>query len=147
MGSTRNAIRYNAVGLFLTDSPAAAPSTEKIYFFNRTQQANLTVDVPRQDIQHIGGEDFLDRKIVAEASINLNFDYLLTDGYEENLLGLNIASGNSHITGTLYSGIREDKSAFLVVGDEPFDLLGYAKRRNGYSGTDSIGIGNCFITN
>ena len=147
MGLSRNSIRYNAVGLFLTDSPAAAPSTEKIYFFNRTQQANLAVDIPRQDIQHIGDEDFLDRKIVSEASINLTFDYLLTDGYEENLLGLNIASGNSHITGTLYSGIREDKSAFLVVGDEPFDLLGYAKRPNGYSGTDAIGIGNCFITN
>ena len=146
MGSFRNAIQYNAAGLFLTDSPAARPSSDKIYFFNRTQQANLSIDIPRQDIQHIGGEDFLDRKIVSESSVSLSFNYLLTDGYEENLLGLNIASGKCDITGSIYSGVREDKSAFLVVGEEPFDLLGYAKRKNGYSGADAIGIGNCFIT-
>jgi len=147
MGSVRKAIRYNSVGLFFTDSPAASPASDKIYFLNRAQQANLSIDIPRQDIRHIGSEDFLDRKIVSEASVNLTFDYLPTNGYEENLLGLNIASGNCNITGAVYSGIREDKSAFLVVGEEPFDLLGYARRPNGYSGTDAIGVGNCFISN
>ena len=147
MGLSRHAIRYNAIGLFLSESPGSNPEPKNIYFFNRTQSTTLAIDVARQDIQQIGDEDFLDRKIVTEASTNLSFEYLLTDGYEEKTLGLNIAAGGDTFpSGTIYSGLKEDKNAFLVIGEEPFDLTGYAHRPNGYSGTDAIGVGNCFIT-
>lgn len=75
----RNAIKYNSVGLFMTDSPGASPDTDSLYFFNRVQSASLSVDVQRQNVQHIGSEDFLDRKIVSEPNIQLSIDYLLTD--------------------------------------------------------------------
>ena len=147
MGLSRHAIRYNAIGLFLSESPGSNPEPKNIYFFNRTQSTTLAIDVARQDIQQIGDEDFLDRKIVTEASTKLSFEYLLTDGYEEKTLGLNIAAGGGTFpSGTIYSGLKEDKNAFLVIGEEPFDLTGYAHRPNGYSGTDAIGVGNCFIT-
>tara|TARA_R110002020_G_scaffold133235_4_gene297347 strand:- start:30047 stop:31411 length:1365 start_codon:yes stop_codon:yes gene_type:complete len=147
MHPTRNAIKYNSVGLFLTDSPGAYPDTENLYFFNRVQSASISVDVARQNVQHIGGEDFLDRKIVSEPSINVQFDYLLTDGHEEKVLGFNTSQkGQSTPTGTIYSNIKEDKSLFMAVGQEQFDLTGYNNRENGYSGTDVIGIGNCYVT-
>jgi hypothetical protein len=148
MGLSRHAIRYNSIGLFLSESPGANPKPSSIHFFNRTQSTTLAIDVARQDIQQIGDEDFLDRKIVTEANTQLSFEYLLTDGYEEKTLGLNIASGGgSFPSGTIYHNLKEDKNAFLVIGEEPFDLTGYAHRPNGYSGTDAIGVGNCFITN
>ena len=160
MGKSRNVIQYNSVGLFLTDAPATDPETDKIKFFNRTQNVSLSIDVQRQDVKHIGGEDFLARKIVQSPDINLNINYLLTDGHEESLLGLNVTPGPVSMSekygvtskpvsgdGTIYKNIKEDKNLFMVIGDEGFDLTGYAKRPEGYSGTDAIGIGNCFIKN
>ena len=165
MSGKRNAIKYNSVGIFLTDSPAAKPGADVLYFFNRVQSASVSVDVGRQDIQHIGSEDFLDRKIVSELSTKLSLEYLLTDGYEENLLGLNILSkGQEMPSSTLnptenseknykanqgksaYYDLKEDKTILMAVGAEPFDLTGYENRNNHYSGVDVIGIGNCYIT-
>lgn len=160
MGKFRNVIQYNSVGLFLTDAPAADPETDKIKFFNRVQSASLSIDVQRQDLKHIGGEDFLARKIVQSPDINLNINYLLTDGHEEHLLGLNAqpapviispeygAIDNNHgVEGTIYNNLKEDKNLFMVIGEEGFDLTGYAKRPQGYSGIDAMSVGNCFVKN
>ncbi len=147
MGKERRTIRYNSIGLFLSEETAASPVSSAIKFFNRVQSAQLQINVTREDVPQIGSEDFLVRKIVSEAQTTLSLDYLLTDGYEEQTLGLNLAtSGQDLSAGSIYSGIKEDKNAFLVIGDEAFDLTGYANRSNGYSGTDVIGLGNCFIT-
>ena len=75
MPQLRNAIRYNAVGLFLTDSPAIAPEKKDLHFFNRVQNADISVSLNRQDIKNLGSENFLDRKIVSEPDISINFDY------------------------------------------------------------------------
>ncbi len=162
MPGTRNAIRYNSVGVFLTESPAYEPKDETIKFLNRVQSASLSLDIQRQNVQHIGSDNFLDRKIVSAASVNLNLEYLLTDGYEEDVLGFNLNGSPIIYTeefgvidrpvsdrkyGSLHNNIQEDKTAFLVVGEEHFDLTGYANREHGYSGLDVIGIGNCFVTN
>lgn len=146
MPQLRNAIRYNAVGLFLTDSPAIEPETKDLHFFNRVQTADISVSVSRQDIKNLGSENFLDRKIVSEPDINIDFDYFLTDGHEENVLGLNIASGHAEISGTIYDKLREDKTAFLVIGEEPFDLTGYAGKPGKFKGCTAIGLGNCYLT-
>ena len=147
MGQERRAIRYNSVGLFLSESPAADPQSDALNFFNRVQSAQLSIDIARENVAQIGSEDFLVRKIVSEATTSLNIDYLLTDGYEEKILGLNITPAGQPLNGgTIYSGISEDKNAFLAIGDEAFDLTGYANRKNGYSGVDVLGVGNCFIT-
>jgi hypothetical protein len=146
MPQLRNAIRYNAVGLFLTDSPAKDPQTKDIHFFNRIQKADVSVSVNRQNIKHLGSDSFLDRKIVSEPQINVNFDYFLTDGHEESVLGLNIASGHQSVSGTIYENLREDKTAFLIIGEEPFDLTGYAAKPGKFKGCTALGLGNCYLT-
>lgn len=144
MPGKRNVIRYNSVGLFLTEDFAEG---KLLKFFNRAQSANLSVDINRQDVKHIGSENFLVRKIVSEASISLKIDYLLTDGYEEDTLGLNIGIPESqNPSGSLHKKIKDNKSIFLVVGEEQFDLVGYTEKENKFEGNDVIGIGNCFIT-
>lgn len=146
MPQLRNAIRYNAVGLFLTDSPAIDPKTKDLHFFNRIQKADVSVSVNRQNIKHLGSDSFLDRKIVSEPEINVNFDYFLTDGHEESVLGLNIASGHQDVSGTIYENLKEDKTAFLVIGEEPFDLTGYAAKPGKFKGCTALGLGNCYLT-
>lgn len=162
MPQTRNVVRYGSAGLFLTDSPGSKPEEESVYFLNRVQSVDFSISVNRQNLKQIGSENFIDRKIVSEPDISLNFDYLLTDGYEENVLGLNVFPGPLEYTdyygirdasfdftqmGTIYNNIREDKNAFLVVGPEGFELMGGKSNRNSYSGYDAIGFGNTFITN
>ena len=156
----RTAMRYNSVGLFLTDSPAHKPKSKDTKFFNRIQSAGFSIDVQRQNVQQIGSEDFVDRKIVSNATINVDIEYLLTDGYEEKILGLNIAppsviydKNQDEIpvdfttSGTIYNDLQEDKSMFFMIGEEQFDLTGYGKKEGGFSGLDVISVGNCFVTN
>ena len=143
----RNAIRYNAVGLFLTDSPGHKPDSDTLTFLNRVQSASFSMSATRQNVSQIGSDDFLARKIVSQPKIDLNFEYLLTDGHEEHVMGLNIASGYDPINGTIQNNIKEDKSAYLIIGEEPFDLINYYRNSNTFDGTDAAGFGNCFITN
>jgi hypothetical protein len=142
----RNSVRYNSVGLFLTDSPGISPEQDSLNFLNRVQNASFSVTANRQNIPEIGSDDFLARKIITEPTINLNFNYFLTDGHDEYIMGLNIASGTAELSGTIHDGIKEDKNAFMVVGKEAFDLVSYDRKKD-LGGLDSIGFGNCFITN
>ena len=140
----RNVIRYNSVGLFVTEN-----SEEKklLKFFNRVQSVQLSVDIQRQDVQHIGSENFLVRKIVSAPSISIQMDYLMTDGYEEDCLGLNIKRPDFPFDGgTIHRNIKDNKSLFLAIGGEQFDLIRYSNKEEKYKGLDIIGIGNCFIT-
>jgi hypothetical protein len=143
----RNAIRYNSVGLFLTDSPAHKPDSDVLTFLNRVQTATFNVSAVRQDVAQIGSDDYLARKVISQPTIDLSFQYFLTDGHEEHVMGLNIASGYDPMNGTIHKGIKEDKSAYFLVGEEPFDLVSYYREDNNFEGTDAAGFGNCFITN
>ena len=82
--------------------------------------------------------------MVRHGAINVSFDYLMTDGYEENLLGLNILGPavkyddngeaynlNVQDSGTIYNNLKENKSLFFVVGDEGHDLTAYDKKELG----------------
>lgn len=148
MDRKRNAVKYNSVGLFLTDSTDGGQTVDSLDFVNRVQSTNISVQVQRQEIKGIGSQDFIDRKIVSEPNISVNIDYLLTDGHEERKFGFNIDSPESQeYSGSIYKNLKEDKSLILAIGEEQFDLTGSSNRVNGYSGIDIIGIGNCYINN
>lgn len=160
MGKYRNTIRYNSVGLFLTDAPDEDTGKTSLRFLNRVQSVDLSVDIQRQDVAQIGSDKFLDRKIVSAPEIQLDFEYFLTDGYEEDAIGLNTYPSPIIYTeeygvidkpveqnGTIHNDVQDNKSVFLVFGEEEFDLTGYANRENAFSGINVIGLGNCYVTN
>lgn len=168
MPFTRKSVKYNSAGLFLTDSPELSDQEiEQIHFFNRVQSTNLSIGVNRQNIKQLGSTEFIDRKIISEFDVNLSFDYLLTDGTEEHILGLGVASGvfgtlddgsepnvpclnkseSTPISPNIYQGLKDNKTAFLVIGAEEFDLTGYLEKEEGFSGTDCIAVSNCYLTN
>ena len=131
----------------MTDSPGHAPEKGTLNYLNRVQTATFGVTAVRQNIPQIGSDDYLARKIISQPNIGLSFQYLLTDGHEEHILGLNIASGYAPLEGTIHHNINEDRSAYFVVGEEPFDLVSYYRGENKFLGADAAGFGNCFITN
>tara|TARA_Y100000361_G_scaffold154344_1_gene179797 strand:+ start:9271 stop:11223 length:1953 start_codon:yes stop_codon:yes gene_type:complete len=168
MPFTRKSVKYNSAGLFLTDSPEiVGQEIEQLHFFNRVQSANVSIGVNRQNIKQLGSKEFIDRKIVSEFDVNLSFDYLLTDGTEEHVLGLGVSSGvfgtlddgsepnipclknseSNPLSPNIYRGLKDNKNAFLVIGAEEFDLTGYIGRDYGFSGTDCISVSNCYLTN
>ena len=70
--------------------------------------------------------NLLPRKIIKNGNINIDVDYLLTDGYEEDILGLNICPPSVYYdknqdaipvdpeySGTIYNGLEEDKNLSL----------------------------------
>lgn len=141
----RNAIRYNSVGLFVTED---LENGKVLKFFNRVQSVNLSVDIQRENVQHIGSENFLVRKIVSAPQVSIQMEYLMTDGYEEDVLGLNIQRpGFPYANGTIHKNLKDNKTLFLAIGEEQFDLIRYTEKENKFKGIDIIGIGNCFITN
>ena len=95
MAKTRNVIRYNSAGLFLADSVSDSSREDdvaktEVKFFNKLQSFQFSVETNRENIKQIGSDHYVARTMVRHGSINVSFDYLLTDGYEESLLGLNI---------------------------------------------------------
>lgn len=162
MPQKRNTVRYHSAGLFVTDRAKDNPDEDSVYFVNRVQSVDFSVAVNRENLKEIGSEDFIDRKIVSEPEINLNFNYFVTDGYEENIIGLNVYPKHQEYTdyygtrdvdedfskrGTIYNNIRENKDFFLAVGAEEFDVLRNLTGEYGTSQYDIAGFGNCFITN
>lgn len=164
MAKTRNVIRYNSAGLFLADSVSDSGKEDdvakaEVKFFNKLQSFQFSVDTNRENIKQIGSDHYVARTMVRHGSINVSFDYLLTDGYEESLLGLNILGPNMKYgedgevynlnvqdSGTIYNNLKENKSMFFVMGDEGHDLTEYDKRELGLEGTNVLGIGNGYIS-
>jgi len=164
MAKTRNVIRYSSAGLFLADSVVDSNKEDdvaktEVKFFNKLQSFQFSVDTNRENIKQIGTDHYIARTMVRHGSINVSFDYLLTDGYEENLLGLNILGPdmkydqdgevynlNIQDSGTIYNKLKENKSLFFVLGDEGHDLTEYDKRELGLEGTNVLGIGNGYIS-
>lgn len=164
MAKTRNVIRYNSAGLFLADAVTDSGkendvSKTAVSFFNKLQSFQFSVETNRENIKQIGSDDYVARTMIRHGDINVSFDYLLTDGYEESLLGLNILGPhvkydengesfnlNVQNSGSIYNNLKENKSLFFVLGDEGHDLTAYDRRELGLEGTNVLGIGNGHIS-
>ena len=160
----RNHTRYNSVGLFLADTVTEQSEEEdlekiQVQFFNKLQSFSFDVQTERKNVKQIGSHDYLTRKMFKNGSININFDYLLTDGYEEKALGLNILGpsvfydkeGNKETvtineSGSIYKNFKENKSLFFVLGEEGADLTSYDRRPLGLEGTNVLGVGNAHVS-
>jgi hypothetical protein len=160
--TSRNAIRYNAAGLFVTDKSKENPEQEDLHFLNRVQAVDFSVSLSRENIESMGAQNFLGRKINAEPQVELSFEYLMTDGYEDNLLGLNVYPKNIEyedyygtITskedfskrGNIHNNLKENRDCYFAVGQEEFDIISDLTDEDGFGGYSVVGFGNCFLTN
>jgi hypothetical protein len=110
----------------------------------RIQSANYDFGISRRDVNQYGELAAIDRIILEQPTVTLNFSYLLSSFTNEKILGFNISSG---VLGSALSGIinkiSDDKNYFMKTHTEGNDAS--------QNGTDApysvIAIGNGFISN
>lgn len=128
----------------------------------RVQSANFNFSINRTDINEFGKLARIDSIVMESPTVGLDFNYYLTDGYNERLLGFNIptdidGSRASNVYNaddlcnygkSALSGLIEDNQGnnyFIVVTKEGKDLDG-SDRSASNDNFDVISIGNGFIS-
>jgi len=146
---------YNVLGVAVSPSPAtgfmysaataALPysGNNLLQFIPRVQSASISLSIPREDVNQFGQLDRLDSLIVSPPDVTLNMDYLLLDGYAENLLGF-AASGQQSFVSGFIDGTQSEKNYFLGVAPPGVDLIKATVNPNNIN---VVAVGNGVISN
>jgi len=159
----RKRVIYQSEALFV--SPTGNTAAADVNQLRRVQSANYSFDIARSDINQFGQLAAIDRIILEQPTVSLDFSYLVTNDYNETGIGLSIASttvGFDHnsciahlLSGkaagddgnNLYGGTAavstDVKNYFIAVGTEGTDYNTTTARGDQ---TGVIGIGNAQIT-
>lgn len=138
---------------------------------DRVQSINFDFTINRQDINQFGRLARIDSIVMEAPTVNLSYDYYLTDGANERKMGFNIPTSDgdggyrpvsdNYWTGDLavsgysaLSGLIDDtvgNNYFILVGKEGKDLeddpvTSYVNLPMSDSDFDVISIGNGFIS-
>ncbi len=108
---------------------------------HRVQSANYSFNVTHQDINQYGQLAAIDRVILQAPTVNLDFNYYLTNGVNEKRIGLNIDGQTSAIAGLL-DATTDSKNYFIATAPEGQDNIGYNAVAR-----EVIAIGNGFLSN
>ena len=116
---------------------AADPATQLM----RVQEANYSFDMNRTDVNQFGNLAAIDRVILEQPTVSLDFSYYVSSGTNEANLGFDVGGTNSAIQGFL-DGTTDIKNYYIYIQDEGNDAslgtVGNAK---------AIGLGNGTLTN
>lgn len=130
--------QVNSTGYHYTSGNSGANLVAQLH---RIQSANYSFSVSRQDINQYGQLAALDRVILQAPTVNLDFNYYLTNGVNEKRLGFNINGTTSAISGFL-DGSTDTRNYFISTSPEGTDAIGYTSANNAV-----IAIGNGFVSN
>ena len=147
---SRNRVIYQSEAFFVSES-AASTGSENHAQLERVQSANFSYTINRQDINQFGELARLDSVILDPPTVNTDFSYYLTDGYNERALGFYVETGADatgkgrgiaqFASGQMIGG--SGQNAFIVTSPEGIDI-------NTITGTSTgesvIGIGNCYLS-
>ena len=115
----------------------------------RVQSINYSWNVGRSDINQFGQLSRIDSVVLSAPTVNLDFSYLLTDGKNEHLLGLNTQENLNLLSEDLMSD-RDGRTFFVLTSPVGSDAAPntIAKVEAQTDAEKSvIGLGNCYITN
>jgi len=166
----RNRIIYQSEGLYAGPSPATgfhftlvngtktndenaangwpAASGNLVKQLQRIQTANYSFKVDRTDLNQFGQLAAVDRVILNNPTVALDFSYILANLANENNLGFTISTSGSPsevsaISGFL-NGTQDERNYFIRTVPEGNDAILYTDATSGSNGV--IGIGNGFIS-
>ena len=164
----RNRVIYQSEALFntndLIDVSASTPSQTGALFvnqFSRVQSCNYNFNIARKDVNQFGNLAAIDRIIVEQPTVGLDFSYLLSDMNNEKNLGFSvitsqtdtagITSANavqSCLSGILTSGFVNTKNYYVRTVNEGNDASSFASdAAPNITQGNTIGLGNGFLTN
>lgn len=132
------ASQVNATGSHYSSGNSGVNQVAQLH---RVQSANYSFNVSRQDINQYGQLAAIDRVILQSPTVNLDFNYYLTNGVNEKRLGLTIDGVTSAISGLL-DGSTDSKNYFISTSPEGSDNVGYNAVAR-----EVIAIGNGFLSN
>lgn len=147
---------FNTNGVAVSASPATGymfssgntnpplSGANLLTFLPRVQSVSIAANVPRQDVNQYGQLTRLDSLIVSAPTFTMNIDYLLVDGFAENLLGFAALGQQSFISG-LIDGTQSEKNYFLPIAPEGTDLIGSTLPLS--NGVNVVAIGNGVVSN
>jgi hypothetical protein len=142
---SRNRIIYQSLGVFASQVAADAQQTGvgAIKQLTRVQSFDSSFERSLEDINQFGNLAAIDRLDTEAPTVSASLSYYLTDGGNENLLGLTVVTGAqagvSCISGILNKS-TDEKNLYLMVANEGNDASNYVGT------TGVIGLGNAFIT-
>ena len=162
----RNRIIYQSEALYAGPAPAtgyhygtytpgiggstnvADQNRNLVQQLQRIQTANYSFTVDRTDVNQFGQLAAIDRVILTNPTVALDFSYILANLINEENLGFTIATSGgtqdvSAISGFL-NGTEDERNYFIRTVPEGSDAVGFNNLTSGSNGV--IGIGNGFIS-
>jgi hypothetical protein len=155
----RNRVIYQSEGLFVNNvaSSGSAESSEQLA---RVQSANYSFTINRQDINQFGDLARIDSLVLDPPTVNLDFSYYLTDGFNERALGFFVqhtgasvdsqrfANASTNSQGNFASGHLTSSSGvnFYIVTSPDGEDLNKSTPEAVDDNDTIIGIGNCYIS-
>lgn len=162
----RNRIIYQSEALYAGPAPATGyhygtltpgiggsnnvvnASTSLVKQLQRIQSVNYSFKVDRKDVNQFGQLAAIDRIILTNPTVSLDFSYILGNLSNENILGFTIASGGSDSAVSAISGLlnktSDERNYFIRTTAEGTDAVLNTDATSGSNGV--IGIGNASIT-
>jgi len=157
--ANRNRVIYQSEGLFVSKNAAntAAGDHEQL---ERVQSANYSYTINRQDVNQYGELARLDSLVLEPPTVNVDFSYLLTDSYNERVLGffvqqsgngeslVNVPTQAPYTDGNFASGhmvAHSGINVYVVTSPDGVDLNKDPSEQLDASDT-ILGIGNCYIS-
>lgn len=158
---SRNRVIYQSEALFVGPTPATGNqfaggawggmqaqynTANNIQQLHRIQSCNYSFSIPRQTINQFGDLAEIDRAILDQMTVGLDFTYLLTNFWNERAIGLVIdqSFSNSCISGIL-NKTQDEKNYYIMEVGEGLDANTLGTAANS-TATSVIGIGNGFLS-
>jgi hypothetical protein len=134
----RKRVIYQSEALFAGQTGANNPVQ-----LNRVQGANYSFDIARQDVNQYGQLAAIDRVIVEQPTVSLDFSYYANSGENEQTLGFTLGTSQGALANIL-SGGADIKNYFILVSPEGTDAN--INTGTAISNGKTIGIGNAGLT-
>jgi len=133
----RKRVIYQSEALFVGATGAATPTQ-----LMRVQDANYSFDITRQDVNQYGQLAAIDRVILEQPTVSLDFTYYASSGQNENALGFFLGSTKGALANILTGG-KDLNNYYIYVSPEGTD----ANVDTAATGAGRvIGIGNGGLT-
>ena len=135
----RNRVIYQSESLFVSKEATSLATGDHAELI-RVQSANYGFTINRQDVNQYGNLARIDSLILESPTVNFDFSYYLSDGFNEKALGFDVSETAQFASGFLEAG--SGKNFYIVTSDEGQDSTTFASGE-AYS---LIGVGNTYLS-
>jgi hypothetical protein len=136
--ANRKRVIYQSEALFVGATGNASPKQ-----LNRVQSANYSFDITRKDVNQYGQLAYIDRIILEQPTVSIDFTYYANSGENEANLGFALGANKSALADIL-SGSRDINNYYILVSPEGTDANIDKVIATGQGKV--IGIGNAGLT-